>query len=142
LTPEQIAERTVYVELNRNESRIIVERLRAMLTYEGLLFAAVGVAVTQRFFLLALLFVIAGALSCLPWYKSVRVSYNGMAAISERYKENKPGDVPELDAYNIAPRQFKLLPEVFLPWVIALIWCLIGLVVIYYWAYPPSLPAK
>jgi hypothetical protein len=37
LTDEEIAERGVYLELNRNESRIIAERLRAMLTFEGLL---------------------------------------------------------------------------------------------------------
>jgi len=32
LTPDELADRGVYPELNRNESRIITERLRAMLT--------------------------------------------------------------------------------------------------------------
>jgi hypothetical protein len=142
LTPEQIAERGVYIELNRNESRIITERLRGMLTFQGLLFAAVGVSAGQRLFLLALVLVIAGAASCWPWYKSVRLSFEGTAAIGHEYDNRKPADAPPLDAYNVGPSQFKHLPEVFLPRAIALIWSVVFIVIIFYWAFPPPLTTK
>ena len=44
MTPDELADRGVYLELNRNESRVIAERLRAKLTFHGLLFAAIWVA--------------------------------------------------------------------------------------------------
>src|SRR5712692_2806268 len=101
MTSEQAAERSAYLELNRNESRIMAERLRAMLTFHGLLFAAVGVSAGQRLFLLALLLAFAGALLCLPWYHSVRLSYRGCAAVGSIYDQRKPADAPGLDAYRI-----------------------------------------
>ena len=77
MTPEQAAERDVYLELNRNESRVLAERLRTMLTFHGFLFAAVGVSAGQRLFILALLLAWAGALLSLPWNYSVLLSYWG-----------------------------------------------------------------
>ena len=142
MTPDDLADRSVYLELNRNESRIIAERLRAMLTFHGLLFAAVGVSAGQRLFVLALLLAFVGALFCWPWYREVLLSYDGTAKIGSKYKLRKPADAPGLDAYNIEPEQFRLLPEVFLPRAIAVTWVLVFIVIIYYWAYPPSLPTK
>jgi len=73
MTPEQAAQRAAYLELNRNESRIISERLRSMLTFHGLLFAAVGVSAGQRLFALALLLSIVGFVFCVPWFYSVEL---------------------------------------------------------------------
>lgn len=142
MTPEQAAERSMYLELNRNESRIIAERLRAMLTFHGLLFAAVGVAAGQRLFLLALLLAFVAALLCWPWYHSVHLSYRGCVAIGSAYNQRKPDDAPALDAYSTTPREFRLLPEVFLPVAVVLIWVLVFIVITYYWRYPPPLPPK
>ena len=142
MTPEQAAERNVYLELNRNESRIITERLRAMLTFHGLLFAAVGVSAGQRLFLLALLLAFVAALLCRPWYHSVRLSYRGCGAVGRTYNQRKPDDAPELDAYSVTPREFWLLPEVFLPVAVALTWVLVFIVITYYWWYPPPLLPK
>jgi hypothetical protein len=142
LTPEQIADRDVYVELNRNESRIIAERLRGMLTFQGLLFAAVSVSAGQRLFLLTLVLATAGAVSCWPWRESVRLSYRGTEAIGREYNKCKPVDAPPLDACNISPAEFRHLPEVFLPQFIALIWSVVFMVIIFYWAFPPPLTTK
>jgi hypothetical protein len=142
MTPEQVAERSVYLELNRNESRIIAERLRAMLTFHGLLFTAVGVSAGQRLFLLALLLAFVGALLCRPWYHSVDLSYRGCAKIGSDYNQRKPDDAPSLDVYDITPREYSLLPEVFLPKAVALTWVLVFIVITYYWWSPPALPPK
>jgi hypothetical protein len=143
MTPEQVAERDVYLELNRNESRLIVERLRAMLTFHGLLFTAVGVAAGQRLFLLALLLAFVGALLCLPWYRSVRLSYRGCAAVGDKYGACKPADAPGLDAYQVAPGwDVWLLPEVFLSVAVALTWVVVFIVITYYSCLPPSPLAK
>ncbi len=101
MTPDELADRGVYLELNRNESRIITERLRAMLTFQGFLFATVGVAAGQRLCVLALLLAVVGAVSCWSWYYAVRLSYQGAAGIGREYNEPKPSDAPGLDAYNI-----------------------------------------
>jgi hypothetical protein len=142
LTPEQIAERSVYIELNRNESRIITERLRGMLTFQGLLFAAVSVSAGQRLFLLTLVLAIAGAVTCWPWYKSVHLSFKGTEALGREYNNRKPAHAPRLDACNISPAEFNQLPEVFLPWAIAVIWLVVIAVIIIYWAFPPPLTTK
>jgi hypothetical protein len=147
MTPEQQqAVRDMYIELNRNESRIVTERLRAMLTFHGLLFAAVGVAAGQRLFLLALLLACVAALVCVPWVYSILLSYWGLEELSKRYNNTntpKPAHAPGLDAYSITKRwEFPLLPEVFLPVAVALTWVLVCVVVRYYWQYPPPLPPR
>ena len=114
-----------------------------MLTFHGLLFAAVGVSAGQRLFVLALLLGLVGALLCLPWYHSVRISYRGCSAVGSAYEQRKPADAPGLDAYRIRTRwEFWLLPEVFLPVAIGLTWVLVFVVITYYWWHPPPLPAK
>jgi hypothetical protein len=142
MTPEELSERGVYLELQRDASRTMTEWMRAMLTFQGFLFTAAVVCTSQHLFWLSLLFVIVGALSCWPWYKVVRLSYDGMAAMGHQYNQRKPKDAPGLDAYNVDPGQFQLFPEIFLPRVIAFIWVLVLAGVLYYWAYPPSLPTK
>jgi hypothetical protein len=129
MTAEQAAERSVYIELIRNESRVIGERLRAMLTFQGFLFATVGVAASHRLFALALLVSGMAALSCLPWFWSVRMSYRGCEQLSRDYDARKPGDAPPLDACGITSREFSLLPEVFLPVALAVTWLLVASIV-------------
>ncbi len=53
---------------NRNESRLVVERLKGLLTFHGFLFAAVGIAAAQKLFAIAIILSVRGALICLPWY--------------------------------------------------------------------------
>ena len=142
MTPEQIAERKVFLELNRNESRIIAERRQAMLTFHGFLFAAVGVSAGARLFILALLLAIVGALLCIPWRRSVSLSFRGCSAIGAEYAKRKPADAPNLDAYSIAPGEFKLLPDVFIPKAIGITWVLVFAVLVYYCCCPSALPTK
>lgn len=78
MTSDDIAERNVYLELNRNESRIIAERMRALLTFHGFLFAAVGISAIQRLFVLALLLALVGAVLCIPWHRSVSLSFEAV----------------------------------------------------------------
>lgn len=140
MTPEEIAERDLYLELNRNESRIISERLRGMLTFEGLLFAAASVSAGQRLFVLAGLLAVTGALCCWPWYYAVRISYQGAAAVGAEYNKRKPSDAPKLDAFNITVKwQFWCLPEVFIPVAVGVAWVLVVLTIIYYSKFLPPL---
>ncbi len=134
----------MYLELNRNESRIMVERLRALLTFHGLLLAAVGVSSGQRLFLLAFLLACVGLLLCVPWIGSVRLSYRGCENIGHTYDNLKPADAPGLDACRISKWwEFSSLPEVLLPWVVLVTWALVLLVIVYYWRHPPlALSAK
>jgi hypothetical protein len=142
MTPEQITERNVFLELNRNESRIIAERMRALLTFHGLLFAAVGVAASQRLFILALVLAPVGALLCIPWSRSVSLSYKGCEALGKEYAKRKPADAPNLDAYSVDSSEFKLLPEVFIPKAIGVTWVLVLTVLDYYFCCPSALPTK
>ena len=133
MTPEQAAQRAAYLELNRNESRIISERLRSMLTFHGLLFAAVGVSAGQRLFALALLLSIVGFVFCAPWFYSVELSYRGLAAIGAGYEKLNLTEAPPLDAYRIRNRrEYSLLPEVFLPVATVVAWSLVAVVLVLY----------
>jgi hypothetical protein len=135
MTTDELEERRVYLELNRNESRIIFERMRAMLTFHGLLFAAVGVSAGQHLWGLAILLAIVGAAMCAPWAYSVRLSYKGTAGVGNEYNKRKPNDAPPLDAYAIPTHrqwEFRLLPEVFLPWELLFIWVVIALILYFY----------
>src|SRR5271165_940833 len=125
MTPERAEERSVYLELNRNESRIIAERMRSMLTFHGFLFTAVGVSASQRLFALALVLAFLGLLVCAPWFFSVLLSYRGIASVNANYRNRKSADEAELDAYRVRNMgqngwkptwagEFLLLPEVFL----------------------------
>ena len=125
MSDELTKQRTYCVELNRNESRVIIERMKALLTFQGFLFAAVGVAAGQKLYAVASLISIVGALTCLPWFVSVKVSYGGNALLTQRFKDCTEGKCPPLDAVDIKPWQFYLLPEVFLPNIVAITWLLI-----------------
>src|ERR1700687_6174797 len=101
VTPIEIRE--MYLELNRNESRIIHERLKGMLTFEGLLFTAVGVTATSKLFFLGFLVAVMGLLACVPWYIAVRGSYRGTSRIGDIFKAfnqslNEKSQLPDLDA--------------------------------------------
>ena len=67
--------RELYLERNRNESRLIVKRLKGLLTFHGFLCAAVGIAAAQKLFAIAIILSVIGALICLPWYCAARLSY-------------------------------------------------------------------
>ena len=133
MTPDNKVERHDYLELIRNESRIIEDRLRSMLTFQGLIFTAVGVAAGQQLFALAFLLAFVGLLFCVPWYYSVRLSYRGCSAKSQEYNKFKDNDAPPLNAYDIKPWEFWLLPEVFLPLGLAVTWLLVFAVLVCYW---------
>lgn len=47
--------RELYLERNHNESRLIAERLKSVSTFHGFLFAAVGIAATQKLFAIAII---------------------------------------------------------------------------------------
>src|SRR5215472_16040040 len=101
MTPEELSDRGVYLELLRDVGRTLSEWLRAMLTFQGFLFTSVGVCTSQRLFWLSLLFVIVGGLSCWPWYKVVLLAYDGAANMAHQYNKRKPKDAPGLDTYSI-----------------------------------------
>lgn len=142
MTSDHKVVRDVYIELIRNESRILTERLRSMLTFQGLIFTAVGVAAGQRLFVLALLLAFVAGLFCVPWSHSVRLSYRGCEEKCRDYDKLKPTDAPPLDAYAVKAWEFWLLPEVFLPLAVAVTWLLVFAVVVYYWQYAPLSPTR
>jgi hypothetical protein len=67
--------RKLYLERNRNESRLAVERLKGLLTFHGFLFAAVGIVAAKKLVAVAIILFVRGALICLPWYCVARLSY-------------------------------------------------------------------
>ena len=142
MTNDQIADRNVFIELNRNESQVLAERMRAWLTFYGFLFAAVGVSASQRLFILAMLLALVGAVLSIPWIRSVLLSYRGMAAISATYDKCKPVGAPGLDAYRVTRGEFMLLPEVSIPVAIGITWILVLAVLGYYFFYPSALSPK
>jgi hypothetical protein len=130
MSDELTEQRDQYLELNRNESRLIAERLKGLLTFHGFLFAAVGLASTDKS--KAILLSIIGAVICISWYRSVRLSYAGLEKLSEQWKTNdKEGRLPGLDSVSIEPREIWLLPEVFLPVAIGITWLLILLTALF-----------
>jgi hypothetical protein len=119
--------RAMYLELNRNESRVLYERFKGMLTFHGLLFAAIGVAANREYFTIAVLVAIVGGLACIPWWVSVRVSYRGADEIGRRFAElnlQREADrrLPPIDAVFVRRSEFLLLPEVVLPFVVGVTW--------------------
>jgi hypothetical protein len=135
-TPSQL--RAMYLELNRNESRVLYERLKGMLTFQGLLFAAIGVSASKQYFTIALLIAIVGGLACIPWAIAVLVSYRGEQKIGESFNAFNDGlgedrRLPPLDAVDVRPWEFWLLPEVLLPGVVGLTW--VGIILYLAWAY-------
>jgi hypothetical protein len=127
-TPSQI--RAMLLELNRNESRILYERLKGMLTFQGFLFASVGVSASRDLFLLAILISAVGGLACIPWRVAVQVSYRGaekigkqITALNQQLEETRR--LPSLDAVDVRPWEFRLLPEVALPIAVGVTWILI-----------------
>jgi hypothetical protein len=128
-TPYQT--RAMLLELNRNESRILYERLKGMLTFQGFLFTAVGVLTSHDLFFLALLVSAVGGLACIPWRVATRVSYRGLeqigkriAALNEKLEESSR--LPPVDAVDVNSWEFRLLPEVALPFAVGLTWIVIG----------------
>jgi len=69
--PHEIRE--LYLE--RNESRLIVECLKGLLTFHGFVFATIAIAAAQKLFAIAIILSVIGALICLPRYCVVRLSY-------------------------------------------------------------------
>lgn len=127
-TPSQI--RTMLLELNRNESRILYERLKGMLTFQGLLFASVGISASQNLYLLAILVSAVGGFACIPWRIAVQVSYRGadqiekkMDALNEKLEQHSR--LPPIDAVDVTPWEFRLLPEVLLPVAVGITWILV-----------------
>jgi hypothetical protein len=127
------AQRGICVELNRNESRILLERLKAHLTFQGFLFAAVGVAAGQHIVPLAVLISIVGIVACIPGYLFARISYNGLESLGNRFRPFVEEGYPPLDAVSIEPWQFRILPEVFLPIVNGITWLAILTLVALRW---------
>lgn len=121
-TPSQI--RAMRLELNRNESRILYERLKGMLTFQGFLFASVGVSASRDLFLLAILISTVGGLACIPWLVAVQVSYRGTKKMG-KLNQQENNSLPPLDAVEVTPREYCLLPEVFLPIVVGVTWILV-----------------
>jgi len=126
--PSQVRE--MLLELNRNESRILFERLKGMLTFQGFLFASVAVCASNHLFILPILISLAGGLACIPWRFAGRISYRGedqlkkqMSALNARLEEG--GRLPPLDAVDVEPWEFGLLPEVALPVAVGCIWILV-----------------
>jgi hypothetical protein len=122
--------RAMLLELNRNESRILYERLKGMLTFHGFLFTSVGVSASNDLFWLAIPIAAVGGLACIPWRVAVRVSYRGAEQLGKQFAElNKQLDekkrLPPLDAVEVNWWEFRLLPEVALPFAVGFTWILV-----------------
>lgn len=125
--------RAMLVELNRNESRVLYERLKGMLTFQGFLFASVGISTSQDLFRLAVLICAVGGLVCIPWLVAVQVSYRGIRRISEsvepKYQQIMKS-LPPLDAVKVTALEYLFLPEVFLPIVIGGTWVVLAYLIV------------
>lgn len=69
-------------------------------------------------------------MACIPWRIAVQVSYRGaeqigkqIDALNLQLDENKR--LPPVDAVDVTPWEFSLLPEVVLPFAVGFTWVLV-----------------
>lgn len=83
--------------------------------------------------MLAILISAIGGLACIPWRIAVQVSYRDteqigkeIAALNQQLEKNRR--LPPVDAIEVSRSEFRLLPEVALPFAVGFTWILVRLV--------------